>query len=154
MASQNNRKKNILPVKIISIIAFLGVLIALIVDTAQLIDIFKSNKEPKIIEVTPTFKADTTKSVEKKPKVNQGEPDKKINEKIAFLLEEARRVKSKSPNNSRTKYLEAYELLPESQKNRQFINSINYSTSSIDFVTQNNLLDSIFVSLKYLSNEN
>lgn len=90
MARQNNRKKNILLVKTISTITFLGVLVALILNTTQLMDIFKSNKEPKKIEVMPSFPTDTTKSVKKTSQVNKVELDKKRKEKIVLLLNEAR----------------------------------------------------------------
>ncbi|HEY5590147.1 MAG TPA: hypothetical protein VIK55_03935 [Paludibacter sp.] len=148
MARQNNRKKNILLVKTISTITFLGVLVALILNTTQLMDIFKSNKEPKKIEVMPSFPTDTTKSVKKTSQVNKVELDKKRKEKIVLLLNEAR-VNKSITDYSRKKYLEAYDLLPISQKNEKFINSIKNSTISKDFGAQVNYLESYFDSLKY-----
>jgi hypothetical protein len=149
MARPNNKKKNTLIVKIISAITSLGIIVALILNSTQLFDRFKCNTEgQKNVDTLST--SDTFKFPIKTPQV-YGKEDVEgyLNERILLLIEEARRDKLISITNSRNKYLEAYDLLPDSQKNKQFINSIKNSIISKDFATQINYLDSFFVSLKY-----
>jgi hypothetical protein len=150
MTRQNNSKKKNLLIKIISTITTLGILVALILNSTQLIDRFKSNKVTQKNGDSLPISTYITKLPIKTPQVYKKEDVKeKQNERIKILIEEARRNKSISTTDSRNKYIEAYELLPESQKNRQFINSIKNSIISKDFGTQTNYLDSFFVSLKY-----
>jgi hypothetical protein len=149
MDRQNNSKKKKQIAKIIGALTSLGILIALILNTTQLFDRFCNNDVTPPQDDTSTAFIETKHIPSKKPPKENEVVKESLDVKIEVLIEEARKVKSKSQKNCRDKYLEAYELLSESQKNKQFINSINNSTSSIDFVTQNNLLDSFFVSLKY-----
>jgi hypothetical protein len=143
------KKRRLIRFFLLSIIPTIGVLVALIYNSTELYDKFwpkkkKSGKTDCTIVSTDSME---------RSQLQKGSPPRNFEQlrrdSIEIIIREARAIRGASTHEARKLYLKAYELLPDTQKNEDFITSVKNSTISPDFETQANHLDSFFRSLNY-----
>lgn len=124
----------------------LALLVTTIVLAVVTVFIFAlPEKEVRNPEPSPSMQNHDSITETKSPVTRKSKQIEK-DEEIAKLVREARRLKSISTTEALSVFKKAYDLLPRTQKNEKFIDSVEgYS----DFNTQINLLNDYFITLNY-----
>jgi hypothetical protein len=146
---QDNKKKTIFRMllksilgKILATITILGTIVGIIYQSIHLYDRMQ-DKKTSFLDDKNVAMIDTVVSPGIKPVAkfsNHIAPRKEIQ----ALVEEARRLRKISATESLHKFKQAYELLPEKQKNAMIRSNEYVSTE-----TQANIYDKFFKELKY-----